>query len=227
MRTTIVIVSVFLLSVLSVPLWAQMHSQETKSESTTMMGDGSMMGGNSTMGSDMYRGRMMPGNKMGYGMMDRGMRPGSMCSMCGMMGRSGMHKGMMGRGMMGNRMSHFMKVIYHLPGMETRLEFTQDQTSRLKELQSEFLKNKADWKAEIEKKHIDLDNQLENEADSSQIRKTLEAISKVKIDKKVSGYETALQMISVLQPEQKKMLKNLCSSQQTDPRGMMMGTQHN
>lgn len=175
-------------------------------------------------GRGMMRGGTMTGGMMGgQGMMQGGM-------MSGMMGGQGMHGGMMGRGMMsghgmmGGEMHRFMRTIYRLPDLKAQLNLTDDQVSRLKKFQSDFLKRKADWKAEIEKKRIDLDNQLDNKAAASEVRSTLESISKVKVDMKVAGYETAQKMISVLTSEQQQQWESFCCGRgQKTPGGMMQG----
>lgn len=210
------IISSMVLALFSTQVWAQSQNETVKSETTTMMGNSGMMGG---------RNMMMQGN-MKRGMMRDGMPGCAMCRKCSMRGGAGMPRGMMGHDMMGHGMKrggmhHFMKVIYHLPDLKTQLDLTEDQSSRLKKLQSEFRKNKADWKAEIKKIRIDLDDKLEEKAAASEIRKLLEAKSKTKVDMKVSGYETARQMTDVLEPDQKKRWCNFCSICQQDSGKMM------
>ncbi len=174
------------------------------------------------------------GMMSGKGMMEGGMMSGMMggqatkgkCPMCGKMMKGGMMggRGMMSGGMMGGEMHRFMRAIYHLPELKAKLDLSDDQVSQLKELQTAFLKSKADWKANIEKKRIDLDNQLDNKAAASEVRKTLQAISGIKVDLKVAGYETAQKMISILTSEQKELWENFCCmGGQQMHKGMMKG----
>lgn len=222
MRTTITLASILLLALFAAPVMAQ-QDQAIRSETTGQMDDTRMMGGGNMMQGEMQRGAKM-GRGMGM-MMHGGKGSGGTCRICGMQGgmkHGGMMRGgMMGHGRMGCEMHRFMKVIYHLPVLKEQLELSQDQSSSLKKLQTTFLKNKADWRAEMEKARIDLDNKLESEADARDIRSILESMAKVKVDMKVSGYETAQEMMAVLKPEQKKRWCNFCSMCQQNTWGMM------
>ncbi len=186
MRSLIVVLSIAVMALFTEPINAQHHK-----------GQGRMMQSDTTNG--MMHGRMQHGKGMMQGKMmcGKGMHGGMMSSMM-----SG--KGMMGHGMMSGMMHKTMRAVYHLPELENELNLTNKQVAALKKLKSGFRKNKSDWKAGIEKKYIDLENQIDNGADASQVKKTLGSISEIQVDMKVAGYETARKMLAILTPEQKE-----------------------
>lgn len=163
---------------------------------------------------------MMPGGGMMSGMMgNQGMMQGNMMA--------NMMRMMHGEGMMEHHgpMQHVMHLVYHLPEMKSKLELTGDQTTQLKSIQANFLKEKADWDAKIEKQEIDLGLQLDKKAPAAEVQKSLKSIYDVKLDMKVASYKTAQKMRDVLSPEQQQKLENVCPmcSGQGMMGGMMQG----
>lgn len=157
----------------------------------------------------MMSGGMMMGGK---GMMQGGMMGGK--KHCGMMGGKGMmqggmkgHQGMMGgMGMMGMKdpLHKYMHTIHHLPDMQAKFNLEDSQVSKLKELRADFLKKLADWKATLEKKNIDLKMLLDKNASASDVKKLLSSYYDVKVTIKVTAYEVANKMRSLLTMEQKQ-----------------------
>lgn len=168
----------------------------------------------------------------GHGMMGSGMMSGGMMgSGSGMMGGKGMMKcgqmggkGMMhGKGKMGSHgpLHRYMHIVHHLPGMKAELGLSDDQLDQIKNIQSDFLKQNIDWKADIEKRQIDLGLLLDKEGTVTDVRKALKPISNVKLEQKVAYYETARKMLSLLTAEQKEKVQDSCPMCKGD--GKMMG----
>lgn len=145
-----------------------------------------------------------------------------MSMMMGMQGKD--KKGSMQKGMMmmhkgKDMMSKYKHIVYHLPKMKNKLGLSDEQVARLKKIKINFLKSQIDREAEIKKKELDLRELLDSEASVSDVRKVLKSIYDVKLDMKVSLYQTAKEMLSVLTKEQREKLKNM---QMKMMQGMMM-----
>lgn len=180
------------------------HPEQTATvQADTSAGMGMMPGGMmSQQGMHSMCGKMMKGGMMG----SKGMMGGQGMMSGGMMGQ--MH----GQGVMGHHdpMHRYMHLVYHLPGMKTKLELTDDQLGKLKTIRSDFLKRKADWDANVEKKQIDLDALLDKDAAPGDVGKILKSINDVKLEMKLASYETAQKMKAVLSPDQLERLDEMC-----------------
>jgi hypothetical protein len=74
-------------------------------------------------------------------------------------------------------------------------------------------KQQIDYKADLTKKRMNLQNMMMNEASADDIKTQLQECSNTKIDMKVAAYETANKMKSVLSVEQKDKLQNMMMQQ--------------
>ncbi len=148
-----------------------------------------------------------------------------------MMGQHSMYNGMMGnRGMYGNMyqsmmggfgmmmpgmmqgpfpMMRSMQVVNTLPEMKIQLNLTDAQMQKLADLQSGFLKKRADWVADIQKNRIDLNILFDKKASAPQVRKILDSMAGTMVDMQVAAYETSQQMLAVLTPEQQGLYDNM------------------
>ncbi len=112
----------------------------------------------------------------------------------------------------GNKMSverqlmHYAILVKRLPGMQNELGLTDDQVSKLVDLQTAFIKQKADLKADLTKKELKLKNSLKNNASSKEISEQLTSCAASRISIGVAAYETANNMKSVLNDSQKQKL---------------------
>jgi len=181
MKSLISILSILVLAFFVLPVGAQGHAAHHPDENSAVQGDSA-----SKMG--MMKGGMMQGGMMGGK---------SMCS--------GMMKGGMKGGMMGNH------TIKHLPDLKSKLDLTDAQVNKLKDLRTNYLKQKADWEAAIKKSEIDLKTLVDKKASPSEIRKALKSLYDVKLDMKVAAYETTQKMLSVLNKEQLEKYKTKMS----------------
>ena len=144
-----------------------------------------------------------------------------------MMQRGGMMQGMMGNGMcpmcgkrMGDMPMHkYMMLVNMLPNMDGELSLTQAQTEKLIDLQTDFKKQQIDKMAELKKNRLKLQSLLDENASSDKIRTQMQACSALKMDMKMSAYETAKKMKAELTEEQKTTLKDIMDNQA----GMMQG----
>ena len=161
-------------------------------------------GGNQQSGQK--QGMMMQGK----GMMQGGMMKGMMCPM---------HKGMMGQQM---PMKIYMMTVKMLPKMQSKLSLSQEQTEKLIDMQTSFKKQQIDYKADLAKKRMNLQNMMMNDASADDIKSQLQACSTIKINMKVAAYETANKMKSVLTDEQKDNLQNMMGNMMQQG-GMMKG----
>ena len=144
----------------------------------------------------------------------------------------GMHKNMMHPGQIGNmrekgmqqkkfEMMHenginslsaekqlmpYIILVKRLPGMQQPLNLTDDQVSKLVDLQAAFAKQKVDLKADLTKKELKLKSLLKDNASSKEINDQLTACATSRISIAVSAYETANKMKSLLNDAQKQKL---------------------
>lgn len=162
--------------------------------------------------SGQQQGMMMQGK----GMMQGGMMKGMMCPM---------HKGMMGQQM---PMKKYMMTVNMLPNMQEQLSLSQDQVEQLIDMQTSFKKQKIDYKADLTKKRMKLQNMMMNDASASEVKSQLQACSTTKINMKVAAYETANNMKSVLTEEQRDNLQNMMQQGSMMQGGMQQeGMMHN
>lgn len=153
-------------------------------------------------------------NKKGMqGQMMQSMMDGQECPHCG---RS-----------MGDMMpmGHFTMMINHMPMMHEQLSLKQDQTEQLINLQTEFKKQQIDYKADLMKKRMKLEQLLENDASASDLRNQMQECSQTRIDMHIAAYETLKEMKNVLSQDQLKQLQDMMGHQQDMPqrRGQMRG----
>jgi hypothetical protein len=166
--------------------------------------------------AQMHQGKMMKSGQQhgmmmhGKGMMHGGMMKGMMCPM---------HKGMMGQQM---PMKRYMMAVNMLPNMQEKLSLSQDQTEKLIDMQAAFKKQQVDYKADLTKKRMKLQNLMKNDASADEIKSQMQACSETKISMKVAAYETANQMKSVLSDEQQEQLDNMMMQHPGMQQGGMM-----
>lgn len=232
MRKIFILFSALAVTVLYSGLYAQSghathHPDQqatTQSDTSNMMGKrcpmcGQMMKGGMMSGKGMMQGGMMQGGMMQGGMMQGGMMKGGMMGM--------MHGQSMGH-MDSPMMSAVMPVLHHLPDMQTKLGLSDDQLNRIKSIRADFKKKQIDRKAEIEKTNIDLKAQVDKNADTKDVSRTLEKISKLQTQIQVESYATAQKLLSILNADQRKKWDELgpmkCGAGQmkSDQHKMMM-----
>lgn len=149
---------------------------------------------------------MMRGNKMQGNMMHRGM-----------MG-SGMMQGQHMMGNMHNTLHPYMRLVHAIPAFDDELSLTTSQSNKIIDLQTTFLKQKIDYRAEMNKKSNQLEELLEKDASTAEVKKLLEEIAGVKINMFTSAYETVNQMKGELNQEQLDKLNKIKQNH-----GMMSG----
>ena len=140
-----------------------------------------------------------------------------------------MQSDMMGGNMMQGRMGmsqnmpmqKYMMMIQKLPMMTQTLSLTESQAKQLLAMRTDFMKKKIDYQAAIDKKKIDLENMLENEASSSELKTAMESIADSKIDMNINAYEASKKMKGALTDQQKQTLKNIWMNQGMMGGGMM------
>ena len=179
-RLILIIVSLFVITALTVN--AQHHPLRAteKGEKPMMMQRGMM--GNGPM---MMRGHMM------------GMMRGMNCPMCGNM----MDKEM-------PLVKHFM-MVNMLPNLEDSLALSREQVEKLIDLRTEFKKQQVDHMANLTKNRMKLDDLLENNASSMDLREQMEHCADIRTDMKISAYETANMMKQELSQDQKSRLQDM------------------
>jgi hypothetical protein len=106
------------------------------------------------------------------------------------------------------QLMHYVLLVKKLPGMQQELNLTDDQVSKLIDLQAVYAKQKIDLKADLTKKELKLKSLLQSNATSKEISDQLSACAAVRICIATSAYETANKMKSMLNDSQKKKLNN-------------------
>lgn len=148
-----------------------------------------------------------------------------------MMQRGGMMQGMMGKGMcpmcgkmMGKNMpmQKYKILVNKLPNMDKELSLSQVQTEKLIDLQTDFKKQQIEKMAELKKNRLKLQSLLDDSASSEKIRTQMQACSALKMDMKMSAYETAKKMKAELTDEQKTTLKDIMNHKTGTMQGGMM-----
>ncbi|MEJ2048798.1 MAG: Spy/CpxP family protein refolding chaperone [Calditrichota bacterium] len=174
----------------------QMMQQQTPNDSTFGYG---MMG----------YGNMYPG-MMGYGMMGSGGLGYGMMGY-GMMGYGGMGYGMMGYGMMGGTAALYevMITINELPDLKSSLDLTEPEIDQLNKLQSDYLKQRIDWNADIQKQMVELNQAVKKQTATAQVKKMLQTIADIQVTMYSGAYDTYQKMLAILTPGQKKQLDSL------------------
>lgn len=162
----------------------------------------------------------MYGKHMGHGMMNDYYCNYGMNGACnyGMMNRRGMHGMMMGQMNFHHRnmsmpgpMKPYVMIIHSLPDMQKQLSLTSDQTDKLIQLQSDFLKRKIDNKADIKRDMMKLNTLLKGNASSDAVKKQLEACENSKIMIWTDAYDTAMKMKNVLNKTQQQKFDKMVS----------------
>lgn len=211
MKLLSVVLSVFALAMFVVPGVAQDHSAHHPRKAQVVRADSAA--GMRMMGSGMMKGNMMGGK----GMMQGGMMSGMEKKPCGMMGgKSMMNGGMMGqKGMMGGNMGmhgpmhKFTHTVHHLPDLKSQLGLNDTQVEQLKNIRADFLKKKADLKASLEKKSIDLGLLLDKNASPTEVKKLLNAKANIQVTMQVTAYQTARKMQALLTTDQLQKFKSM------------------
>ncbi len=169
-----------------------------------------------TANAQMMRNDRQPMQQMmmqNRGMMQQGIGMGAMgqgmCPMCGQMMSQNMP------------MRKCMMLVNRLPGMQ-QLSLSSSQVEQLIDLQSEFKKQQVDYEAELAKTQMKTKDLFENTAPAGEIRKQLQSSSEIRINMQVAAYETAQEMKSTLNNDQKKQLQQIMMQQES-----MMGGQGN
>lgn len=201
MKSTKYLLTLIFAVLLILPVNAQMKDHHPDTTSSSQMNEGGMM--KNMMGKGMMQ-NMMQGGMMGN------MMP---CEMCTMKQNMPMQK--------------YMKLIQKLPMMTQQLSLTDSQSEELAKMKTGFMKKKIDYQADIDKKKIDLENLLDNNASSNEIRNAMLNIASTKIDMNISAYETANKMKNVLNDQQKQTLKNMQMNQGMMGGGMMKNMMQN
>ena len=149
-------------------------------------------------------GNMYPG-MMGYGMMGYGDMG------YGMIGFGGTGYGMMGYGMMGGTAALYevMLTINELPDLKSSLNLTEPEIDQLNKLQSDYLKQRIDWNADIQKQMVELNQAVKKQAATAQVKRMLQAIADIQVSIYSGAYDTYQKMLVILTPEQKKQLDSL------------------
>ena len=150
----------------------------------------------------MHGGMMQPGMMMHGG--GGGMMHGGMCPM---------QQGMMGA----MPMKKYMMQVHMLPGMQTQLSLTSQQTEELIDLQTSFKKQQLDYKADLARQRVRMQSLLAGSPAADEIKNHLQACAEIKINMHMAAYETAKKMKSVLTGDQAEMLENMMT-----PPGHMM-----
>ncbi len=208
MKTLQIIAVLLIASVPALDAQVMMHRglMQDSTRSQYMQGYRGM--GSMTMPGCMY---MMQGNMMGRGMMHQGMT-----------GR--MNRGMMGgRGMMGAQMPlrKYMMMVNLMPSMDQKLSLTDDQVSQLLDMQTNFKKQQVDFRADMARQRMKMQNLMKSDASAAQLREQLQQCSDIRINMQVAAYETYHKMKDVLNDNQKDQL-NRMMMRQMNPGNMGM-----
>ena len=131
-----------------------------------------------------------------------------------MMQKGEMMQGGMMQGMMGQQMpmKKYMMTVNMLPQMQSKLSLSQEQTEKLIDLQTAFKKKQVEFKGDMAKKRMELQNLLDQNASVNEVRSQVEKCTNIHVNMMVAAYETANKMKSVLSDTQKEQLKNMMSS---------------
>ncbi len=214
-KLTLVFTAVLLIGIWPLAGAQMMHNYMMNQDTTGNygMGRGSMMG-HGYMGQGMGYGMMNRG-AMGYGMMNSG-NMGNRYNM--MNGMSLYHGNMMMTQM--PMMPYFM-IVNTLPGMQDQLSLTNEQSDKLIQLQSDFLKREIDAKADFNRNVRKLKSLLKEKTSSDVVKKQLELCESSGILIQSDVYDTAMKMRGVLNKDQQQKFDNLISQYMSMYNGMM------
>lgn len=109
------------------------------------------------------------------------------------------------------QMKPYIRIVKRLPDMQKELSLTDVQVEKLIDLQTGYMKQKADLKADLTKKELKLKNLLHNNASSKEVSEQLKSCAASMADIGVAAYETANKMKSVLNDSQNKQLDEILS----------------
>jgi outer membrane biogenesis lipoprotein LolB len=140
-----------------------------------------------------------------------------------MMQKSEMMEGCMMQGMMGQQMpmKKYMMTVNMLPGMQSKLSLSEEQTKKLIDLQTAFKEKQAEFKGDMAKNRMELQNLLDQNASVNEVRSQVEECTNIHVNMMMAAYETANKMKSVLSDAQKEQLKNMMSSKDSMMKGGM------
>ncbi len=130
-----------------------------------------------------------------------------MMGMSGSMMGSGM--GMMGMGESMGMMSplhSYVRTLMHSKAWLARLKLPAEQAAKIEAIRAEFLKRKADVKADLEKTRIDLNLLTSKEANASKVKPLLQKYYADRIALEIDAYKTVQRIRGILTPEQRKVL---------------------
>jgi hypothetical protein len=197
-------------AVLFIGIWplagAQMMHNYMMNQDTT---------GNYGMGRGSMMGHGYMGQGMRYGMMNRG-NMGNMYNM--MNGMSLYHGNMM---MMQMPMMPYFMIVNTIAGMQDQLSLTNEQSDKLIQLQSDFLKREIDAKADLNRNVRKLKSLLKEKTSSDVVKKQLELCESSGIIIQSDVYDTAMKMRNVLNKDQQQKFDNLISQYMSMYNGMM------
>jgi Spy/CpxP family protein refolding chaperone len=104
------------------------------------------------------------------------------------------------------QMMPYIETVKGLPDMQKELSLSDDQVSKLVDLQAAYIKQNADLKADLTKKDLKLKSLLQSNAAGTEINLQLKSCAATQIDIGVAAYETANKMKALLNDAQKKKL---------------------
>jgi Spy/CpxP family protein refolding chaperone len=119
----------------------------------------------------------------------------------------------------------YMWIVDRLPGMQDELSLTQEQSGQIIDMQMDFLKQKIDMDAALNKGQINLRQLLKTGATADAIADELAKCNEMSTKIAISAYETALKMETVLNATQKQQLNDLLM--ENFPSNLMSGYMRN
>ncbi len=144
----------------------------------------------------------------GYGMMNNGYMGYGMMNMYNMM--NGMY-GYNGNISMQMPMMPYYMIVNSLPGMQNQLSLTNDESNKLIQLQSNFLKREVDYRADLDRNLQKLSNMTKNDSSPDAIKKQLELCESSRVMIQSDVYDTAMKMRDLLNTSQRQQFDRLTS----------------
>ncbi len=123
----------------------------------------------------------------------------------------GMMNGQYGNMMYGQMMPmrQYMFMVNMMPQMQDQLGLTTEQSNKLIDLQTAYMKQIVDLQADLSKKQMTLEELLENNAPADQVKVQLESCAQTRTELDIAAYQSGSKMRNVLNDSQKKTLDNL------------------
>jgi Spy/CpxP family protein refolding chaperone len=114
------------------------------------------------------------------------------------------------------QMMPYLETVKRLPGMQQELSLNDDQVIKLIDLQTAFLKQEVDLKADMIKEELKLKTLLQSDASAKDISEQLKSCAASHIDIGVAAYETANKMKTILNDTQKKEMNEVVAKPNPD-----------